>query len=247
MDEAKVVSWIKEAGDYIEEDEVVLEVETDKATLEVESPGVGYLVQQNVDVGDTVEVGVVLGLLSSENKPILSEEKVSDSEPVAEEKVEENTGSHHVPIQNNRNPFLEGERIRVSPAARKLAKQQDIDYSQLTGTGPKGRIILTDIHKAIENQEQTVVEADKSNELQKSMPSKEQVHQTKEDKVVPLSTMRRVIATRMQDSFKNVPQFTLTKEVDCSTINETRKTLNNINDSDVNLSFNDFMIQTIAK
>src|SRR5690625_4148328 len=68
MDEAKVVTWLKEIGDFVKENEVLLEVETDKANLEVESPGEGYLVQKDVEPGDVVEVGKVLGMLADQNE-----------------------------------------------------------------------------------------------------------------------------------------------------------------------------------
>src|SRR5690625_2111062 len=139
MDEAKVVTWLKDIGDFVKEDEVVLEVETDKANLEVGSPGEGYLVQKDVEPGDIVEVGKVLGMLSEKNENISSSNNNKDQvkERVSEEQDEKHLPKNKTVIENNRNPFLEGERIRVSPAARKFAKQAGLDLSKIVGTGPK--------------------------------------------------------------------------------------------------------------
>jgi len=242
MEEAKVVTWLKNIGDYVEADEVILEVETDKANLEVESPGEGFLTKQDVQPDEVVEVGAVIGVLSDNESR--DDEESNDSSPenveahqgegVEDEPkdIESITGN-----KQTRNPFIDGERIKVSPAARKLARQEGVKLATITGTGPRGRIVLTDIKTALEKV------------VNKPIIDREivQVVAGENDKVVPLSNMRKIIAKRMTDSFKNVPQFVLKRGVDCTAMNTTRKALNEINSSGIKLSINDFIIQALTQ
>src|SRR5690625_3165596 len=242
MEEAKVVTWLKNIGDYVEDDEVILEVETDKANLEVESPGEGFLTKQDVQPDEVVEVGAVIGVLSDNESR--DDEESNDSSPenveahqgegVEDEPkdIESITGN-----KQTRNPFIDGERIKVSPAARKLARQEGVKLATITGTGPRGRIVLTDIKTALEKV------------VNKPIIDREivQVVAGENDKVVPLSNMRKIIAKRMTDSFKNVPQFVLKRGVDCTAMNTTRKALNEINSSGIKLSINDFIIQALTQ
>lgn len=243
MEEAKVVTWLKDIGDYIEPDEVILEVETDKANLEVESPGEGFLTKQHVQPDEVVEVGAVIGVLS-DNESGGDDEESNDSSP---ENVEAHQGESVEdepkdiePITGNkqtRNPFIDGERIKVSPAARKLAKQEGVKLATITGTGPRGRIVLTDVKIALEKVVNTPI-------IDREVVP---VVAGENDKVVPLSNMRKIIAKRMTNSFKNVPQFALKRGVDCTVMNTTRKALNEINSSGIKLSINDFIIQALTQ
>src|SRR5690625_119333 len=230
MEEAKVITWLKDIGDYVEENEVVLEVETDKANLEVEAKASGYLNVMKVGEGDIVKVGEVLGLLSANKDDVIEqvEETLTDEKRIAkkpEPKLQK---------QGTGNPFLKGERIRVSPAARKLARQEGIELENVIGTGPRGRIVLADVKDAI---------------AQDKLVTKKPVVAVNiegNDKVVQLTTMRKVIAEKMTDSFQNVPQFNLIREVDCTNVNDTRNILNEFNQSDIKLSLNDFIVQAVS-
>lgn len=241
MDEAKVVTWLKNIGDYVERNEVILEVETDKANLEVESPEEGYLVKQLANPGDTVAVGAVVGILA-ETKD--AEIEVTSINETVEKKTEETPEEKQTFNENTNQPnkhdeyFIKGNRIRVSPAARKLAREEGIDLTNIVGSGPRGRIILKDVKKAVEER-QTKHDMEKVVDLS--------VKKEKDDKIIRLSSMRKTIANRMTISFQTIPQFNLKREVDCSAIEQTRKTLNELNDSPVKLSLNDFMIQAVAR
>lgn len=241
MDEAKVVTWLKNIGDYVERNEVILEVETDKANLEVESPEEGYLVKQLANPGDTVAVGAVVGILA-ETKD--AEIEVTSINETVEKKTEETPEEKQTFNENTNQPikhdeyFIKGNRIRVSPAARKLAREEGIDLTNIVGSGPRGRIILKDVKKAVEER-QTKHDMEKVVDLS--------VKKEKDDKIIRLSSMRKTIANRMTISFQTIPQFNLKREVDCSAIEQTRKTLNELNDSPVKLSLNDFIIQAVAR
>lgn len=244
MEEADVASWEKEIGDYVDEDDVIMEVETDKANLEVESSSKGYLTKKLVLPGDTIEVGKVIAVLS-ENKDgdedddaaeIQEADKQPDKKPETTNQNKDNS-SEPVNNQKNSNPFLRGGKIRISPAARKFAKEKDIDLEEIPGTGPRGRVVLKDVEQHEKLQEK-ITEAPRT--------SKPTVSREESDKVVSLSGMRRTIAERMMDSFKNVPQFTLTRSVDSTNMNDTRKSLNTLNSSEEKLSLNDFIIKAVA-
>lgn len=234
MEEAKIVSWLKELGDEIEEDDVIMEVETDKATLEVESPGKGFLVAKKVSIGDSVSVGEVIGVLSDENvliedtteeinstiTPETPKQKEGETKPVTNESTENVSQMNH---------FKDG-RIRVSPAARRLAREKRINIEEITGSGPRGRVTLADVKEFKQTD---------------AIPFQE-VKQIDSDKKVSLSTMRKVIANRLQKSYQEVPHFMLTRSIDCTNVEKVRKTLNAYNQSDVKLSLNDFIVKALA-
>lgn len=243
MDEAKVVTWLKNIGDYVEHEEVIVEVETDKANLEVESPKEGYLVKQVAAPGDVVAVGGVLGILADTKEAVVEDVTSQKKVEQAKEEIihEDSSANEEKRAQQVKHDeyFIKGNRIRVSPAARKLAREEGIDLRNIAGSGPRGRIILADVKQAIEEREnQLVIE----NENQHPIEA-----ESSNDKIVHLSSMRKIIANRMTESFQHVPQFNLKREVDCTAIEQTRKTLNEINDSIVKLSMNDFLIQAVSR
>jgi len=242
MDEAKVVTWLKNIGDYVEHEEVIVEVETDKANLEVESPKEGYLVKQVAAPGDVVAVGGVLGILADTKEAIVedvtSEKKVEQEK---EEKIHEDSSVNEEKRNQVKHDeyFIKGNRIRVSPSARKLAREEGIDLRNIAGSGPRGRIILADVKQAIkESKNQLIMEKANQQPIEA---------ESSNDKIVHLSSMRKIIANRMTESFRHVPQFNLKREVNCTAIEQTRKTLNEINNSIVKLSMNDFLIQAVAR
>lgn len=238
MEEAKVVTWLKDIGDYVEKNDLIMEVETDKANLEVESTGEGYLNVQKVNPGEDVKVGEVIGILfenKDDKEPIekaISSKEISEQKPVhvqSEPLTEKNESSKRNSVQN-------GDPIRVSPSARKLARIENIDLKAIVGSGPRGRIILKDVQANI----------DKS-KLQEAVVQTPVVPEKNEgDKIVSLTAMRKVIAKRMAESTRNIPQFQLTRDVDTTKVNETRKNINALNGSDMKLSLNDFIIQASA-
>ena len=209
--EATVAKWYKNEGDSVSVDEPLLELETDKVTLEVPSPSNGCIQKINAEEGSTVEVGAILGSID-ENASI--DQKVKQSEPVNEksdttpEKIipEEvkSAPKEEMPIQidnlNNQ---------KLSPAVRKIAAEKNININTVTSSREDGRITKSDVinYQNIEKQEntpQTIRQTDKREER------------------VPMSRLRQTIAKRLKDAQNNAAMLTTFNEVDMSELIKTR-------------------------
>lgn len=223
MEEAEVLAWEKKVGDFVEKNEVILTIQTDKAALEVEAPVDGILQDILVKEGETVTVGTVLGYISDTKE---------QDEPVN--------------LQENDSPVEEPNRIRISPAARKLARENGIEIEGLRGSGPKGRILLKDVQEAI--AERSLKEPKMATETLKTTVSETLTTTRGKGKHVPLTRMRKIIAERMTQSFMTVPQFQLKKQVDVTAILQVRNILvSSFEESiGIRLSINDFLIQAVA-
>jgi len=241
MEEGEITSWIKKVGDPIEKGEVLLTVQTDKAELEVEAPADGFLQKIVVAEGEVAEVGTLLGYIAD----VYTEgEEAEDAAeiPQIEARIEavQEVGRQ----EEKREPLLpQGNRLRISPAARKLAIKNGVDAEQIKGSGPRGRIVISDVVAAAQAQEK--------DKREMTSASAAQTNSSKSGTKIPLTRMRKQIANRMVQSFMHVPQFQLKKEVNVSAIQQLRQTLLSIpsfaSSAQVRPSINDFLIQATAQ
>ena len=209
--EATVAKWYKNEGDSVSVDEPLLELETDKVTLEVPSPSNGCIQKINAEEGSTVEVGAILGSID-ENASI--DQKVKQSEPVNEKSV---TTPEKIIPEEVKSPQKEEMPIQVdnlnnqklSPAVRKIAAEKNININTVTSSREDGRITKSDVinYQNIEKQEntpQTIRQTDKREER------------------VPMSRLRQTIAKRLKDAQNNAAMLTTFNEVDMSELIKTR-------------------------
>lgn len=209
--EATVAKWYKNEGDSVSVDEPLLELETDKVTLEVPSPSNGCIQKINAEEGSTVEVGAILGSID-ENASI--EQKVKQSEPVNEKSV--TTPEKIIPEEVKSSPKEEMpiqidnlNNQKLSPAVRKIAAEKNININTVTSSREDGRITKSDVinYQNIEKQEntpQTIRQTDKREER------------------VPMSRLRQTIAKRLKDAQNNAAMLTTFNEVDMSELIKTR-------------------------
>ena len=209
--EATVAKWYKNEGDSVSVDEPLLELETDKVTLEVPSPSNGCIQKINAEEGSTVEVGAILGSID-ENASI--EQKVKQSEPVNEKSV--TTPEKIIPEEVKSPPKEEmpiqidnSNNQKLSPAVRKIAAEKNININTVTSSREDGRITKSDVinYQNIEKQEntsQTIRQTDKREER------------------VPMSRLRQTIAKRLKDAQNNAAMLTTFNEVDMSELIKTR-------------------------
>ncbi|MBD3228673.1 MAG: dihydrolipoyl dehydrogenase [Candidatus Lokiarchaeota archaeon] len=228
MTKGKVIKWLKDEGNGIKKREPILKIETDKVTLDVESPIDGYLRKILVKEKITVPVGKVLALLSdslTEELPEEIEEEVEEVEGV-EEKSRADAGiiPEKSPIATKKR---EG-RIFASPRARKLAREEDIEIANVRGTGPNGRIIERDVQNYIEYQ--------LSNKTQMGLPV---------IRTIPMEGIRKTIAERMTLSKRTAPSVTITMETDTSNLQMFRKML--IAQENIKISFTDIIVKIVAE
>ena len=189
MEEGVINKWLKKEGDKVEKGEVVLEIATDKANLEVESFYRGYLRKILYKEGEKVPVTKVIAILTDKpDEPIPPDylaklEKKAKKVPTIEEKVA---------VEKRKEKEGEEKRIKASPLAKKIAKEKGIDLSQVKGTGPGGRITREDVLNFLKERE----------------APKEEIPQ--------LTRVRQIVAERMIESKRNIPHFYLSLEVDMS-------------------------------
>ena len=194
--EVEIAQWLISDGDYVEKDQAIAEVDSDKATLELPAE-VSGTVTLKAEEGDTVEVGAVVCLIDTEGKP--SGEKISDKtkeEPTQKVTNEKNDEMSKKDIYASGSP---------SPSAKKISSEKGIDLSQIKGTGRDGRIIKEDVIKAVPSM---------------GSPSKEGNRSDKREK---LSMLRRKVAERLVSVKNETAMLTTFNEADMSSIFDLRK------------------------
>jgi pyruvate dehydrogenase E2 component (dihydrolipoamide acetyltransferase) len=232
MEEGTLLEWLKKDGDEVKTGDIIGTIQTDKATLELEAPGRGKLTGFLIEPGATVPVGVPIAaiLKSGEDLPAnwgSGEAKAAPAAP-AEEKVAA-AAETAAPVAAAEPAQSKG-RIKASPLAKRIAAETGVDLTNVTGTGPNGRIVEKDVRAAIDQQGTKV-----------ATPSIGSTIASAEDVKVPLNHLRGIIAERTQHSKQTVPHFYVTLEVDIEKITAIREMFKLEEGGKV--SINDFVIR----
>ncbi|HSV31584.1 MAG TPA: dihydrolipoamide acetyltransferase family protein [Atribacteraceae bacterium] len=217
MEEGVINRWLVKEGDQVEKGDVLFEVETDKVNMEVESPASGVLLKIIHREGETIPITQTVAYIGKKGEALperVSDGGISPPEPgKAVEQISKTAASGA-----DRALSLTGEvttatsgssRMKVSPLARKLAQQYEIDLSKISGTGPGGRIVKDDVERAQEARREVPG---------LTVPSRVEGVQpetvvARNQEAVPLSRMRRTIANRMLESTQNKPHFFVRQEI----------------------------------
>ncbi|WP_419212518.1 2-oxo acid dehydrogenase subunit E2 [Maribacter sp. X9] len=259
MEEGTVASWLKKVGDDVEEGDILAEIETDKATMEFESFYSGKLLYIGIQEGESSPVDAVLAVIGPEGtdvdavlngKPGGSKKKTSPDSKKEEEKSSngslEKTESKSE-AKDVTKTVSDGERIFVSPLAKKIAEDKGIDLANVSGSGDNGRIIKKDIENYKPNSEakpaapSSKTESSTSAAAPVSMAIPAGEEGTEE---VKNSNMRKAIAKALGNSKFTAPHFYLTIEVDMDNAKESRLQINSLPDTKV--SFNDMVLKACA-
>ena len=262
MTEGVIVEWHKKVGDKVKPGDLLAEVETDKATMELESYNEGTLLYIGVEKGKSVAVDGVLavvgndgedykGLLEGEKKPeakkddapAQKENEKSDAPKQQEQPAatdEKNTKQSESPQASPKVQDLEGAdtRMKASPLAKKLAADKGIDISQINGSGDGGRIVKKDV----DSYKQSTADVQKPVESRTVQPFAQTGQEGFQD--IQLSQMRKTIARRLSESNFTSPHFFLTMEINMDNSIASRQSINEI--SPVKISFNDMVIKAVA-
>ena len=245
MEEGTLLEWLKKDGDKVKSGEVIGTIQTDKATIELESPGSGILTGFLLKGGETVPVGVPIAAIlkdgeslpagwgGKEYKPSSNGSTASVEAVAATESAPEVTVTEEVIVA----PVSEG-RIKASPLAKKIAAEKGIDLSAIAGSGPGGRIVEKDVVAATP----VVVETPAPKPVSTPVPTP--IAATAEDVVVPLGRLRQITAKRTQESKQQVPHFYVTVEVDVEKILALRAMFEEEESGKV--SINDFVVKASA-
>jgi len=269
MEEGRLISWLKKEGEAVAEGDVLAEVETDKATMELVARGSGVMRKQLLGDGETANVGTLIAVVAAEDEDIsgiLQEaggaDQAAEEAPAEEQQVAKageagaavaasgQTEAHQAQRSTAREAAAEtatptgdgvgGEgRLRASPVARRLAAESGLDLGEVRGTGPGGRIIKRDIEAALEGGVPAAAEVE--------APAPAAAPVAAEYNDVPLSQMRKTIAKRLTQSIGPIPHFFLTIEVDMAEAMTFRQKLNERFASEgVKVSPNDLVIKAVA-
>ena len=260
MTEGTLVKWIKRVGDTVAVGDVLAEVETDKATMEMEAFDEGVLSEIYVNDGEKVQIGQKLALLvgkgettakdtgskpGAESAPSAVKQPPSNGEPkAAEAKAEteqpEKEDQAAAPPRSVE-PQI-GDRVKASPLARKLAADSGLDLSRMQGSGPGGRIVRADVEAA--TQAAKKIPAARPSAAPKAQP----VAPALEDKRIPLSGMRKTIASRLLESKTTIPHFYLQSEINAEPLVKLRKEINDAAEAAGigKITVNDFILKATA-
>ena len=291
MEEGKILRWLKQVGEPVKKGEPLAEIETDKVNIEVESFASGILRKILVPEGASAAIGASIALVGAADEALPSDgnsstppvdnigvEKATDapkSVPVnGNYAVKESSasvvgdGQTQVAYREDAAQTAERGRVFISPLARRLAEEHNLDYTKLQGTGPNGRIIKMDIEAVIASpavatgvatQTRPVAPApalpfaetyvEPKTEPEVAIPAP--VTTTTGDVVeIPLTAMRRTIAKRLSQSMQTAPHFYVTTVVDTGKLAELRKQINEFSAKDttpIKVSFNDLIVKAVAR
>ncbi len=246
MTEGTLVKWKKKVGDQVKFGDVLAEVETDKATMEMEAFDDGKLAEIYVEEGGRVAIGAKLALLLGEGeseadleqKDTASTDKRGEKkEDKAEKASDKKSSSGPAPATSQSG----GDRVKASPLARKIAEERGVDLSSLTGSGPGGRIVREDVVNARPGNRSAG-----GGSAPAAVPV---VAQEGEYERIPLSGMRKVIAERLLLSKTTIPHFYLNIEVDIAPLMELRAALNTSAEKDGSPKFtvNDLLLKAAVE
>jgi pyruvate dehydrogenase E2 component (dihydrolipoamide acetyltransferase) len=263
MTEGTLVKWIKKVGDAVAVGDVLAEVETDKATMEMEAFDEGVLSEIYVQDGEKVEIGQKLALLigkgetpgSAPPKTAQSKQQSTETAHVAESTPVKQGENNREPkaaeteqpqkeVQAASEPSVEprsGDRVKASPLARKLAEDSGVDLGRVQGSGPGGRIVRADVESAAQA-------AKKSPVVRPSAPKPQIVTAALEDKRIGLSGMRKTIASRLLESKTTIPHFYLQSEINAEPLAKLRHEINAAAEAAGigKITVNDFILKATA-
>jgi pyruvate dehydrogenase E2 component (dihydrolipoamide acetyltransferase) len=248
MENARLVRWLKVVGDMVKEGEPLLELETEKSVVEIESTHTGRLMEILLQVDQEARVGDRIAWLECESRGL----PVGHSASGSGDALVSASAARSTPAAA---PGASG-RLRSSPLARRVAAEHAVDLTRVTGTGPRGRVQLVDVRRAIEAQSPdntlqtgtgpqtgaapqggTVRRADTGSRTGAGLPGAQ-----------PLSSMRRALARSMTLSNATVPQFAVERAVDWTALHAQRaKLCAGLPPGAMKPSFNDFLLQAIAR
>ncbi|MDS7596926.1 pyruvate dehydrogenase complex dihydrolipoamide acetyltransferase [Agrobacterium tumefaciens] len=279
MEEGNLAKWLVKEGDKVAPGDVIAEIETDKATMEVEAVDEGTVAKLVVPAGtDGVKVNALIAILAGEDEDVAAAAKGGDAAPAkAEAPKAEAAKAEPVPAKAEK-PVADqaaapstpapvaksGERIFASPLARRLAKEAGLDLGNVTGSGPHGRVVKTDVEKAVASggakaaPAAAAASAGAAAPALAKGPSDENVLKLFAEgsyELLPHDGMRKTIALRLTESTQTVPSYTVSMECELDTMLKLRAEINasapvkKTEKGDVpafKLSVNDFIIKAMA-
>ena len=265
MEEGQLARWLKKEGDKVSMGEPLAEIDTDKATMEMQALSNGVLRKILIQEGESAPLGQPIAIIgepdedisqllqtAGDTKPEKAETAAaklpeSDAVPAVEAKSNEPAPAPNVPSGNGQqSSAARSGRVLISPIAARMASEAGIDFKTIQGSGPAGRIVKRDIETAItDKQKAPTAKAGVGKLTLPRRAEKGAVYGPSAYRDEPVSEMRRTIARRLVTSLGPIPHFFLTTEIDMERAADTRRSLNELY-PDLKLSVNDLIIKVAA-
>ncbi len=250
--EGVIATWLKKPGDWVNQDETLLELETDKITMEIPAPSAGILSDQKFAEGDTVEVGATIASIDeTASKP---EGAAATAAPAKAEEAQTSAASESRPASApastsapNKPTFAPadsaGKDASATPLARKIATEHGVNLSGIVGTGPGGRIREQDVLASVQKNGHA------STETAQASPSPAATKGQRTSRVERMSPMRQKIATRLVEAQHNAAMLTTFNECDMSAVMKLRSTYKEEfgKKHDINLGFMSFFVKAVVR
>jgi len=252
MAEGTLLRWLKSEGETVQKGDVIAEIETDKATVEVDSAFSGVVHQLLVEQGAVVPVGTPIAVIAGEGEVV--EDQVEQASwkksPIQDKTHFEEQKEPKSSLDTERSQHAGGESnaaIKASPLAKRMARENQLDLAELKGTGPGGRVVRKDIEEAIRRGGMPPVRgkpaeaplAPAGGSGTPSLPKTGDVHLT-------MNRLRSAIGRRMVDAKQQVPHFYVTHEYDMEAVSALRRQINSLLPEAEKISINDFIIKAVA-
>ena len=251
MAEGTLVRWVKQVGENINKGDVLAEIETDKATVEVESSASGVVLQHMVDQGTVVPVNAPIAVVGTEGEKVAAPKQTSSKvegqkskeEKPATESQPAAAAPANVPAPEAPSTEVQGPSptVKASPLAKKIARDNNVNLANVQGTGPGGRVVRKDVESALASGPASPV----------SRPAPvafmgPPVVASAEDQTVQTTKLRQAIGRRLVESKQNIPHFYVTHEYKMDALMAMRKQANEYLPDNEKLSVNDFIIKATA-
>lgn len=251
MEEGVIAKWNVQEGDTVSAGDIIAEVETDKATMDVEVFDDGTILKIIPGEGDAVPLGGLIAVIGDEGEDISDilegagdeSSDSSGSSESSEESTEDKSEEKEEASTSESSSDSDDGRVKASPLAKKIAEDKGIDLKSVNGSGPDGRIIKKDVESFSPSGGLTKPAAPSSSDSAPA-PATKQSFESLESKEVKISQMRKVIARRLSESKFTNPHFYETIDIDMKAAFAARKAMNDAND--VRISFNDIVVKSCA-
>ena len=238
MNEGTIVDCKVSAGQQVKKGDIIFEIETDKATLEMESPAEGFVKHILAEVGQTLPVGEPLLIIGEKDEQV--PQSLIDTLKAGQPSVPPPVASRPSPEPQEMTPAFAGGRIMASPRAKKLAERLGVNLAKVTGTGPAGKIT-----------EQDVKDAAGAKPVKAAEPAAVTT-EVKLGQTIPLNRLQRITAEKMLKSKREIPCFYLTVRADVTELVQLRTKINQTSDAGprsagtLKISYNDFIIKAVG-
>jgi pyruvate dehydrogenase E2 component (dihydrolipoamide acetyltransferase) len=245
MAEGLLVRWVKQVGENINKGDVLAEIETDKATVEVESSASGVVLQLIVEQGTMVPVNAPIAVVGAAGEKVdapaaapakAAEAPKAESAPASTAAPQ--TQPTAAPVAQAAAPASSGP-VKASPLAKKVAKDHQVDLSNVQGSGPGGRVVRKDVEAVVSGGQPSAVSRPSASMAQPVIVSYD-------DKVIPTTKLRQAIGRRLVESKATIPHFYVAHEYKMDTLMDVRKQVNAYLPDNEKLSVNDFILKAVA-